>query len=1702
MTSRISLTASWIQIATGASIVSCEGAIEVAYSDTLPVPGDPGHDLETESDPLQYAGASKTWARARWPGSIAIVSGAGAVASVAPQALVAPQVTLAPGLTPANPQPGDAVVVDPGAATGVPAPVVKSARLTVAGKDVSLDGGQPVMPAAGAWELDVVWTNGTPPDATVRATGIVGTVALPERFEVATWTLTAKPAEPDKYVISFSPLPASVLDIISVRQQVVPKGGSGWSGASGFTNYPALPQAGFAYDVALPPAQAGLAGTEVDVRIFAVNSLSQAGANFSLPKSVTLAPAVSAVTDTATGQTTATLTASTTGTGGTIYFAPMATAPTGTAAQKAAAVKAASVALGAAWRKAVTAPGTQTLNLTGLTAGTSFAPVYAVHELASGLISNSDAGDGFATQPVVATAPAQFAAGSWSFSPVANDPTHLAIMFTALPADNGAAITAVEYRLNGATTGVQIGIAPDTDYLVTVPAGAQASITIAAVNSVGTGPQAAAKTATPWVGVLATAVTVTEPPEDHYMLDAGMFREHAAGRSPWTPAGATYTMAGTATGAQDGTTVALSLVAAPTPYAPRLLRGAPANATIDQLHTAIKSNAPEMYAEWRPLDRRTAAQWQAATPNTSFSTPKTIRITGTPAGGKPKYLVLPPMDFGDVGIWVDGPWIVAGRGAKLAHLNLTGGAIVDVKQMIFEGRGDGSEWWAPYLVYDTIRVDDDSSLYLDDFIITGHAKDAIKHIGGGPNAAGVIHIRNGYVNAPVQYQAAPAPYSAATAYAVGDVFYAIGTTTGPRCFRVLQPFTDYAATAGQALPVWSSGVANAWIQADDIHGDGYQDIAGSSRTTIENVVMSLGVADRLKGPKTLASVPIANAALYVGISGPGATPVNLIGIKVEDPDDAWKAVNVGGGDAANISGLRLEAGAQLFDITGAVVKYRDIKDTAGNVLTPPAPAVLDNTLPLTDGNLATAPRAAPAKLDLGTALVTANAWSKVVTVPWSAGVRWAQKATIGAVSDTTTNRLQVGLTIVPEEASNLKKAFLASAGEPAISGLGGIGNGEGDFQVLGGDADYSLANPTINRWLVCDATPYTYPCAVMAQIAARCFPGVPILIAINAQSGAVGYAKALDDSENPVEWAFAGMAKLFSEFGKGGAKVGLWSFGGIQNASDDNNASEIAHAHLWGVTRAGAVIPGIANPGPFASPGTPANAGTYNHIVAEAVPEIAPYDTGYTVFMQRRNNVHDKSTLDLANTSPRQTMLPILRADRNAGGNYRVAPTSAIWNAADPRQEIGGADIGVHMEYTSPDGEALHLTNYLYGMVRAAGVAPNETPVWVVDAFTPGYVELHVEVGGVEMPVTTRALQRGITTKFPALVDNGAGLKLPTGAPGSARVLGFMSGSLNDILPTEIIDPVTKAVLTAPGSQGRVRVYPPAGGSFNGNSKIYPGVNGAGIPLSTTIGTAAWSTAGSASEGYSPHLPVVRMPLPGGSFLAHVVPPVDMEIINAANTLTAPFGVDYYSPILSNALNTGYDLPAPTTPTADAITVELVVEHATGGIACCPLSINSNAATGGVRLTPAGAINFSIANNSNVTIFAAQTADGVVAPGQRARVRLTAERVNPTTGKLHCWVDYGDGAGFVNRDSAQFGDAVAWTSGSFADVSNRQFHIGRTSYTDAGRLGVLAVVQGQAIAATTALTYTAANLYVRATAAETGFEKWVPTPAPGGFVAL
>ena len=202
MTSRISLTTSWIQIATGASIVSVEGEAEIAIQAAAPAAGFAGHRLSSEDDPLDYAGALAVWARGVSPSSVAIVSGANVQPSVAPVVAVAPAVTTPPSMAPANPTAGDTVTISLGAASGVPTPKILDAQLVVGGERVAIDSPPVKMPGAGTWSLNVVWGNGVAPNAVGSASG---TVAAPAP--------TAAPAAP---AVSFTPANPAPGDVVTV----------------------------------------------------------------------------------------------------------------------------------------------------------------------------------------------------------------------------------------------------------------------------------------------------------------------------------------------------------------------------------------------------------------------------------------------------------------------------------------------------------------------------------------------------------------------------------------------------------------------------------------------------------------------------------------------------------------------------------------------------------------------------------------------------------------------------------------------------------------------------------------------------------------------------------------------------------------------------------------------------------------------------------------------------------------------------------------------------------------------------------------------------------------------------------------------------------------------------------------------------------------------------------------------------------------------------------------------------------------------------------------------------------------------------------------------------------------------------------------------------------------------------------------------
>jgi len=213
----------------------------------------------------------------------------------------------------------------------------------------------------------------------------------------------------------------------------------------------------------------------------------------------------------------------------------------------------------------------------------------------------------------------------------------------------------------------------------------------------------------------------------------------------------------------------------------------------------------------------------------------------------------------------------------------------------------------------------------------------------------------------------------------------------------------------------------------------------------------------------------------------------------------------------------------------------------------------------------------------------------------------------------------------------------------------------------------------------------------------------------------------------------------------------------------------------------------------------------------------------------------------------------------------------------------------------------------------------------------------------------------------------------------------------------------------------------------------------------------------------------------------------------------APWGVDYYTTIPETAVSMVYSLPAPpgTAPETDSITIDVVVERAVDPVATRPVSINSNASMGYVRITMNGAVQFAMFDNALTKIFTCQTVDDVIAAGTKARVRVVADRTSGTAGDVNCWIDT-DGTGLVNVDGGTpaanlpFGTGVAWdTANIFGYTTNRRWHIGQSNFTDDGKVGRVIVYQGQSY--NDALEYdplTLSSLYVRANAAETGFEKW------------
>jgi hypothetical protein len=109
-----------------------------------------------------------------------------------------------------------------------------------------------------------------------------------------------------------------------------------------------------------------------------------------------VAPVLSNATDTATGQTTATITVDTTESNGTLYWVVTTSATPPTAAQVKTGKDNAGAAAAASGTQAISSTGTKTVSVTGLTASTTYT-AHFMHEETSATQSNVASGNGLTT---------------------------------------------------------------------------------------------------------------------------------------------------------------------------------------------------------------------------------------------------------------------------------------------------------------------------------------------------------------------------------------------------------------------------------------------------------------------------------------------------------------------------------------------------------------------------------------------------------------------------------------------------------------------------------------------------------------------------------------------------------------------------------------------------------------------------------------------------------------------------------------------------------------------------------------------------------------------------------------------------------------------------------------------------------------------------------------------------------------------------------------------------------------------------------------------------------------------------------------------------------------------------------------------------------------------------------------------------------
>ncbi len=308
-----------------------------------------------------------------------------------------------------------------------------------------------------------------------------------------------------------------------------------------------------------------------------------------------------------------------------------------------------------------------------------------------------------ATPTASASAPVAFAAGQWSLtdSPSTGG-NQLSLEILALPDDGGAALSALEYRVAGGAVQTLFGTGAGAR-MITVLAGATASVEIRAVNGEGPGPWSDVKSATPSVLVTATAPaafaagqwSLTDTPSlGGNQLTLTVAALPADGGSAITElqyqlnSGAAQTLAGTAAGPRTLTVPAGAL-------ATLAIRAVNAEGTAPW--SDVKSATPTALVTTTPPAAFGAGQWNLADSPSAAGDQLALSIIALPADGGTALSALEYRVNGGAAV------ALAGTGAGTQAITVPAGAAASVEVRAVNAEGAGP-WSAVKLATPTALV--------------------------------------------------------------------------------------------------------------------------------------------------------------------------------------------------------------------------------------------------------------------------------------------------------------------------------------------------------------------------------------------------------------------------------------------------------------------------------------------------------------------------------------------------------------------------------------------------------------------------------------------------------------------------------------------------------------------------------------------------------------------------------------------------------------------------------------------------------------------------------------------------------------------------------------------------------------------------------------------------------------------------------------